>query len=30
MEREELLLTLMGMGLDMLSTDEYYSPPTVH
>jgi Lon protease-like protein len=30
MEREELLLTLMGMGLDTLSTDEYYSPPTVH
>jgi Lon protease-like protein len=30
MEREELLLTLMGIGLDTLSTDEYYSPPTVH
>jgi Lon protease-like protein len=30
MEREELLLTLMGMGFDTLSTDEYYSPPTVH
>jgi len=30
MEREELLLTLMGMGLDLPSTDEYYSPPTVH
>lgn len=30
MEREELLLTLMGMGLDIPSTDEYYSPPTVH
>jgi Lon protease-like protein len=30
MEREELLLTLMGMGLDTLSADEYYSPPTVH
>ncbi|MES1243025.1 MAG: LON peptidase substrate-binding domain-containing protein [Acidobacteriota bacterium] len=30
LEREELLLTLMGMGLDTLSTDEYYSPPTVH
>jgi Lon protease-like protein len=30
MEREELLLTLMGMGLDFPTTDEYYSPPTVH
>jgi Lon protease-like protein len=30
MEREELLLTLMGMGIEPLSTDEYYSPPTVH
>lgn len=30
MEREELLLTLMGMGLDSLSVDEYYSPPTVN
>lgn len=30
LEREELLLTLMGMGLDMQSADEYYSPPTVH
>jgi len=29
-EREELLLTLMGMGIEPLSTDEYYSPPTVH
>lgn len=30
MEREELLLTLMGMGLDSLTVDEYYSPPTVN
>lgn len=30
MEREELLLTLMGMGFEPLSTDEYYSPPVVH
>ena len=30
MEREELLLTLMGMGIEPLSTDEYYSPPTVN
>jgi Lon protease-like protein len=30
MEREQLLLALMGMGLEPLSTDEYYSPPTVH
>jgi uncharacterized protein len=30
LEREELLLTLMGMGLDTQSADEYYSPPTVH
>lgn len=30
LEREELLLTLMGMGLDTTSADEYYSPPTVH
>lgn len=30
LEREELLLTLMGMGFDTMSTDEYYTPPTVH
>lgn len=30
MEREELLLTLMRMGFEPLSTDDYYSPPTVH
>jgi uncharacterized protein len=30
MEREELLLTLMGMGVEPLSADEYYSPPTVN
>lgn len=30
MEREELLLALMGMGFEPLSTDEYYSPPIVH
>ncbi|HJX27910.1 MAG TPA: LON peptidase substrate-binding domain-containing protein [Thermoanaerobaculia bacterium] len=30
MEREQLLLALMGMGLEPLSTDEYYAPPTVH
>jgi uncharacterized protein len=29
-EREELLLALMGMGLEVSSTDEYYSPPTLH
>ena len=29
-ERERLLLTLMGMGLEPMSTEEYYSPPTVH
>ena len=29
-EREELLLTLMGMGLEPLSTDEYYSPPILN
>lgn len=30
MEREELLLTLMGMGIEPLSADEYYSPPLVN
>lgn len=30
MEREELLLTLMGMGIEPLSADEYYSPPIVN
>jgi Lon protease-like protein len=29
-ERERLLLTLMGMGFEPMSTEEYYSPPTVH
>lgn len=28
--REELLLTLMGMGIEPLSADEYYSPPTLN
>ena len=28
--REDLLLTLMGMGLEPLSTDEYYSPPVLN
>jgi hypothetical protein len=28
--REELLLTLMGMGIETLSSDEYYSPPTLN
>ncbi len=28
--REELLLTLMGMGIETLSTDEYYSPPPLN
>jgi Lon protease-like protein len=28
--REELLLTLMGMGIEILSTDEYYSPPALN
>jgi Lon protease-like protein len=30
MEREELLLALMGMGLDVITPEEYYSPPTVN
>ncbi|HEV8583065.1 MAG TPA: LON peptidase substrate-binding domain-containing protein [Thermoanaerobaculia bacterium] len=29
-EREELLLTLMGMGIEPLSSDEYYSPPVLN
>jgi Lon protease-like protein len=29
-EREELLLALMGMGLEPSTPEEYYSPPTVH
>src|SRR3954470_8469190 len=29
-EREEMLLTLMGMGLEPLSTDDYYSPPILN
>jgi hypothetical protein len=28
--REELLLTLMGMGIEPLSTDDYYSPPILN
>jgi Lon protease-like protein len=28
--REELLLTLMGMGIEPLSTDEHYSPPVLN
>jgi Lon protease-like protein len=28
--REELLLALMGMGIEPLSTDEYYSPPVLN
>jgi len=28
--RKELLLTLMGMGIEPLSTDEYYSPPPLN
>lgn len=28
--REELLLTLMGMGIEPLSTDEFYSPPVLN
>jgi uncharacterized protein len=28
--REEMLLTLMGMGIEPLSTDEYYSPPILN
>ncbi len=28
--REELLLRLMGMGIETLSTDEYYSPPALN
>ena len=29
-ERERLLLTLMGMGFEPMSNEEYYAPPTVH
>jgi Lon protease-like protein len=29
-ERERLLLTLMGMGFEPMSAEEYFSPPTVH
>jgi Lon protease-like protein len=29
-EREELLLALMGMGLEATTPEKYYSPPTVH
>jgi hypothetical protein len=28
--REELLLALMGMGLEPTSTEEYYSPPILN
>jgi hypothetical protein len=30
MEREELLLTLMGMGIEPVTADEYYSPPILN
>jgi Lon protease-like protein len=30
MERERLLLMLMGMGIEPMSAEEYYSPPTVN
>ncbi|HYU30664.1 MAG TPA: LON peptidase substrate-binding domain-containing protein [Thermoanaerobaculia bacterium] len=30
LERERLLLALMGMGIEPMSTEEYYSPPTVN
>lgn len=30
LEREEMLLTLMGMGVEPMSTDEYYTPPTLN
>jgi Lon protease-like protein len=30
MERERLLLALMGMGFETIPPEEYYSPPTVH
>lgn len=30
LEREEMLLTLMGMGIEPVSTDEYYTPPTLN
>ena len=29
-QREEMLLTLMGMGLEPLSTDDYYAPPILN
>jgi Lon protease-like protein len=29
-EREEMLLTLMGMGIEPLSTDDYYAPPILN
>lgn len=29
-EREELLLTLMGMGIEPMAADDYYSPPLTH
>jgi Lon protease-like protein len=29
-EREELLLTLMGMGVEPLSADDYYTPPILN
>lgn len=30
MDREELLLTLMGMGIEPVAADDYYSPPTLN
>jgi Lon protease-like protein len=29
-EREEMLLTLMGMGIEPISTDDYYAPPILN
>ncbi len=30
LEREEMLLTLMGMGVEPMSTDEFYTPPILN
>jgi Lon protease-like protein len=30
LEREEMLLTLMGMGIEPVSTDEFYTPPVLN
>ena len=30
LEREEMLLTLMGMGIEPVSTDEFYTPPILN